>query len=124
MSTYRIEGSDHWGRLVQVGLTIHLLSVDLVLWPLNSLRVAFLVLHLFLLVFSCFLKFCGNLALSKCGLLWHLSLRIIQAKRETLVKERNLFFECFIPFLSFGREQFFHSSLISLIVCSLCFVFV
>ena len=36
MSADRIKGFSHWGRLVRVGLTIHLLSVDLFLWLLNS----------------------------------------------------------------------------------------
>ena len=65
-------------------------------------------LHLFLFVFSSSLKFCGDLALSKCGLLWHLSLEIYPIHKETWLRKEFVFLSNSSLFFHLGRGQFFY----------------
>ena len=76
-------------------------SISSFVTSLFSLWFSLSCFWLFLIVFSSFLKFCGVLALRKCGLLSHLSLEILPNPQGDLVKERNFFFVSFLHFLSF-----------------------
>ena len=58
------------------------------------------------LAFSSFLKFCGELALSKCGGFVLFSLESVHTTRKTLIKECNFFFEWLSALIHFCRNLF------------------